>query len=95
VARAKMVHEYVEAHPERRRQHAAAKPKIKNHCGACVAFHTPFCLWEYKDLPDRETEMALHVDAEAYACSSFYPFKARAHECDSEKQFERRVAALE
>jgi hypothetical protein len=48
------------------------KPKIRNRCGGCAAFRTPFCLWEYQEY-DSETMRALTVDAEAYACSRFYP----------------------
>jgi hypothetical protein len=69
------------------------EPKIKNRCGTCLVFHTPFCIWESKDY-DKETMKALHVDANAYACSSHYPFKLRAMH-NSERSFERKVANLE
>jgi hypothetical protein len=67
-------------------------PKIKNRCGTCLAYHTPFCVWEYKDY-DKETMKALHVDADATACSSHYAFKLRAMH-DSERSFQRKVQNL-
>lgn len=88
----RLIHELV----QRIKNHVDDKPdepKIKNRCGTCLVFHTPFCVWQYKDL-DKETTKALHVDAEAYACSSHYPFKLRARH-DSERSFERKVAQIE
>ena len=69
------------------------KPKIRNRCGTCLVYHTPFCVWQYKDY-DIETMKALHVDADAYACSSYYSFKLRAM-YHSERSFERKVAQIE
>lgn len=69
------------------------EPKIKNRCGLCLVYHTPFCIWEYKDY-DKETMKALHVDADAYACSSYYPFKLRVMH-DTEKSFQKKVAKIE
>jgi hypothetical protein len=66
------------------------KPKIRNRCGSCAAFHTPFCLWEYHNIEDRETQLALHVDADAYACSLYFP-RLRF---DSERVFEKKVIEL-
>lgn len=69
------------------------KPKIKNRCGTCLVYQTPFCIWEYKNY-DKETMKALHVDADAYACSSYYSFKLRAR-YDNERSFERKVAKID
>lgn len=49
------------------------KPKIRNRCGSCAGFHTPFCTFEYANLEEKETQQALHVDADAYACSRYFP----------------------
>lgn len=53
------------------------KAKVRKTCGSCLAFHTPFCEWEYKDY-DLETMRALRVLADNTACSRYYPFKVRA-----------------
>ena len=66
------------------------KPKIRNRCGSCAAFHTPFCIWEYTNIEDKETQQALHVDADAYACSLYFP-RLRAH---TGKGFEKAVNKL-
>ena len=50
----------------RHRQHED-KPKIRNRCGGCVAFHTPFCSFAYTDEPD------LTASPSDYACTRFYP----------------------
>lgn len=49
------------------------KPKIRNRCGSCAAFHTPFCTFEYSNSTDKETLQALHVDGADYACSRYFP----------------------
>jgi hypothetical protein len=69
------------------------KPKIRNLCGTCAAFHTPFCIWEYSKVEDRETQQALHVDADAYACNLYFP-RPRA-QTESEKKFLKKVETLE
>jgi hypothetical protein len=49
--------------PERRED----KPKIRNRCGDCAAFHTHFCPFE---LTDEKRAPILRND---YACSDFFP----------------------
>jgi len=69
------------------------KPKIRNRCGSCAAFHTPFCTFEYSNFDCKETMMASHVDADAYACSRYFP---RPHvETEGEKKFLKKVEQLE
>lgn len=89
----RMVHEWAEAHPGWKRQRVADKPKVRNRCGACAAFHTPFCTWEYIDFEDEETRRASHVDAHAYACSLFFPRLNFPRKLSPEK-FEQRVENL-
>ncbi len=84
----RLIHQMKEIH--RRRED---KPKIRNHCGQCAAFHTPFCTWEYINFDDEETRRALHVDAEAYACSLFFPRLKFPRKLSAEK-FEQRVENL-
>ena len=43
------------------------KPKIRNRCGDCAAFHTHFCPFE---LTDEKRAPILRRD---YACSDFFP----------------------
>jgi hypothetical protein len=69
------------------------KPKIKNRCRTCAAFHTPFCTWEYTNFEDEETKRALHIDADAYACSLYFP-RPRV-ETEGEKKFLKKVEQLE
>jgi len=72
---------------------AEDKPKgSKPKCGSWPAFRTPFCSWAYKDY-DAETMKALAVDAEAYACSRYFP---RPHvKTEDEKKFLKKVEQLE
>jgi hypothetical protein len=93
VEHAKMVHAWAEAHPEWKKQHVEDKPKIRNRCGTCAAFHTPFCTWEYTNFEDEETRRALHVDADAYACSLFFP-RVNFPRKRSPEKFEQRVENL-
>jgi hypothetical protein len=75
------------------------KTKERKTCGSCLAFHTPFCEWEYKDY-DLETVRALRVLADATACSRYYPFKVRAmreptwQKRERKMSFEEKVANL-
>lgn len=69
------------------------KPKIRNRCGTCLVYHTPLCIWEYKDY-DQETMKALRVCPDDSACSSYYPFRLRASHY-TERTFEKKVANLE
>jgi hypothetical protein len=69
------------------------RPKIKNHCESCAAFHTPFCTWEYTNLQDEVTKQASRVDADAVACSLYFPRPRIATE--SEKRFLEKVELLE
>ncbi len=66
------------------------KPKIRNRCGSCAAFHSPFCPWEYANCEGEETKRALHVDAESFACSLYFP---RLH-AQTGKEFEKAVNKL-
>lgn len=64
------------------------KPKgARPRCGACAAYHTPFCSWAYKDEP------SLKVRPEDYACSRFYARPQESHKIRRES-FSRRVANL-
>lgn len=72
-------------------KHVAKGSKPK--CGNCAAFHTPFCSWEYKEY-DGETMQALAVDAEAYACTRFYPKLTTTRTRTRHVSFEEKVENL-
>lgn len=66
------------------------RPKIRDRCGTCAAFHTPFCTREYKDM---EIPEAYKVNAQDYACSLFFHRLKFLHKRSAEK-FRRRVEDL-
>lgn len=81
----KMVHEWVEQHPQWKRQHVEDKPKARNKCNDCAGFRTTFCTWNTADGPS--------VKEDDDACSNFFP---RPHVVTkSEKKFLKKVEELE
>ena len=67
----RLIHEFA----ERINKHVDDKPdapKIKNRCGDCVAFHTPFCTWEETN-PDRPPYEPTRIVRNDVACCRFYP----------------------
>jgi hypothetical protein len=59
------------------------KPKIRNRCGSCIAFHTPFCSFAYTDEPDLTTSPS------DYACSRFYPKLTRPRRMSFSEKVEK------
>lgn len=82
VEHAKIVHAYVEAHPQWKRQHVADRPKGRNKCGGCAGFRTHFCTWNTRDGPG--------VTEDDDACGNYY---ARPR-IKMDRQFEKAVANL-
>lgn len=85
IKHAREVHQWAAAHPEWKRQHVEDKPKIKNRCGGCAAFQTPFCPWEYKNMEDSS---AYAVHSEDCACSHYFPRLVRKMERGFEEAVE-------
>lgn len=69
------------------------KAKTRKTCGSCLAFHTPFCTWEYVNY-GVEKMSALRVSASDTACSRYYPLNARKQRYDRLKAFEEKVENL-
>ena len=61
------------------------KPKNRNKCGQCVAFHTPFCSWDRNGLTRSRDD----------ACSDFYPKMRKRAKAPDYEEFLTEVENLE
>jgi len=69
------------------------KPKIRNRCGDCAAFHTSFCTWEETN-PDRPPYKRAPILRSDVACSRFYPAYRRPGKRETKVSFARKVENL-